>query len=341
MPFYFPVDTFCSTATAPLFHIAKHNGSPDPCCKDSDLKTCQKVNVDPKSLASQMDISILDMEFQFSNFIEPSSFAYKNNNGDEAVITLNKETGNMFASVKTDEGKSYGIEKCHTGHVWKEFDMDSIDSYEDRVIRPKLPTAPKLAKSSPAVDTTDNTTVVTYSVMFYFTPEFGADTADIPGFIDQVIAETNQGYINSQIPVRVAKFCIEEATMNDISNGVDAIKTFREMKLTSGMSRVDGYRALLNTADAAALLATDLNGCGVAYQSSKWDLDADAANGKTVSITKKSCAFSGYTFGHELGHNFGADHDPDTNPNYLYDYGHAHLIAPGEGLELETILCEV
>ena len=160
MPFYFPVDTFCSAATPPLFHIAKQNGSPDPCCKDSDLKTCQKVNVDPKSLASQKDISILDMEFQFSNFIEPSSFAYKNNNGDEAVITLNKETGNMFASVKTDEGKSYGIEKCHTGHVWKEFDMDSIDSYEDRVIRPKLPTAPKLAKSSPAVDTTDNTTVV-------------------------------------------------------------------------------------------------------------------------------------------------------------------------------------
>ena len=29
--------------------------------------------------------------------------------------------------------------------------------------------------------------------MFYYTPEFAAITEDIPGFIDQVIAETNQG----------------------------------------------------------------------------------------------------------------------------------------------------
>ena len=104
-----------------LFHIQRSNAQPDPCCEDSNLRTCQRVNVDQKTLASENDISILGKEYQFSNFIEPSSYAYKTANGDEAVITLNQETGNMFASVKTNDGKSYGIEKCHTGHVWKEF----------------------------------------------------------------------------------------------------------------------------------------------------------------------------------------------------------------------------
>ena len=36
-----------------------------------------------------------------------------------------------------------------------------------------------------------------------------------------------------------------------------------------------------------------------------------------------------YTFGHELGHNFGADHNPETDKNYVYEYGHGHLIAKG------------
>jgi hypothetical protein len=40
----------------------------------------------------------------------------------------------------------------------------------------------------------DNTTMVNYSIKFYYTPEFAKVTPDIPGFIAQIIAETNQGY---------------------------------------------------------------------------------------------------------------------------------------------------
>ena len=45
----------------------------------------------------------------------------------------------------------------------------------------------------------DTRTIVTYTVKVYYTPQFAATTADIDGFIDQVIQETNQGYINSQV----------------------------------------------------------------------------------------------------------------------------------------------
>ena len=44
-----------------------------------------------------------------------------------------------------------------------------------------------------AYDSTDNTTVVNYSIMLYYTPEVQANVADLDGFFDQVLAETNQG----------------------------------------------------------------------------------------------------------------------------------------------------
>ena len=51
----------------------------------------------------------------------------------------------------------------------------------------------------------DSTTVATYSLMLWYTPEFKNTfftEADMEAFINLVIEETNQGYINSQIPVR-------------------------------------------------------------------------------------------------------------------------------------------
>ena len=38
----------------------------------------------------------------------------------------NKKSGNIFGSLTTHDGKSFAIEKCHHGHVWKEFDVSSF-----------------------------------------------------------------------------------------------------------------------------------------------------------------------------------------------------------------------
>ena len=92
---------------------------------------------------------------------------------------------------------------------------------------------------------TDTDTIVTYSVMFYYTPDFATITANIADFIDLAISETNQGYINSNIPVRVAKHCIEKATINDVSSSSTMLSNFRAMKPLAD---------LRNTADSAALL---------------------------------------------------------------------------------------
>ena len=47
--------------------------------------------------------------------------------------------------------------------------------------------------------------------------------------MDQVLAETNTGYANSDIFVTVAKFCIEAATLNE-SDTSNLLHDFSNMK---------------------------------------------------------------------------------------------------------------
>ena len=52
---------------------------------------------------------------------------------------------------------------------------------------------------------TDTTTVVDFTVMVWYTPQFRAtfwSPEDMMVFIDLIFAEANQGFMNSNIPVR-------------------------------------------------------------------------------------------------------------------------------------------
>ena len=154
----------------------------------------------------------------------------------------------------------------------------------------------------------------TYSIMFYYTAEFAAATPNIEDFIDQVIAETNQGYANSEISITVTKLCQELATVPDQTDARALLREFKQMKGT--------VSELRNTADAAALLSVDISHCGMAYM-------ATATSGNTLSVTKKSCALGYYSFGHEVAHNLGASHNKEVTTNNNFDDGHAHLIEKG------------
>ena len=125
---------------------------------------CQSAAVDPELLLSKEDISILDTDLTFHSTIQPNGFVYKNSAGDEAVITFNQNTTTMFGSFKTHQDKSYAIEKCHHGYVWKEFNVTSFgEDVVQNISLPELPGVDKLAEDG----ATDTTTEYTYSVMFY------------------------------------------------------------------------------------------------------------------------------------------------------------------------------
>jgi len=200
--------------------------------------------------------------------------------------------------------------------VWIEFDVSSFkeDIATDR--------HSSLSKRILSIEELYDRSIATYSVMFYYTPEFETATADIDGFIDQIVDVTNQGYINTNIPVRIRKHCKEKATLSGHNVDVEQpdITIFKNMK--------GSISALTQTADAAALLVNSNKFyCGYANLFNKQ---------YAVSVTLKSCAIGVYTFAHEIGHNFGADHDPG-NSYGLISYGQGHLILPS-GSGYRTIM---
>ena len=130
----------------------------------------------------------------------------------------------MFGVLTTADGKSFAIEKCRKGHFWKEFDVSSFVQEDGLDINAEAQSPMKIDISDQdSFDraASDNETKVAYSVMFYYTADFEDLTEDIEGFIDQVVAETNQGYINSKVPLRVTKICVEKAATEEIRNHSD------------------------------------------------------------------------------------------------------------------------
>ena len=292
--------------------VSNTRRSSEACCKGRNLLSCHDAVVDPELLNTKEDIRLADVVVSFKSTVSPNGYVYQSPAGDEAVITFNAATGNMFGSFKTISGRSFAIEKCSSGHTWREFNVNSFKSDSAVDLGVKEATSRKVSELRKS-DTKDTTTPATYSVMFYYTAAFQAVTSDIPGYIDQVLAETNQGYANSQVPLTVTRFCIEAATIDEIEDSSDFIAAFRAMK---------DQEALRNTADSAALLSMDFSSCGVAYLNT-------IGSGWTISIATKDCALGYFSFGHELGHNMGLTHNKESSTNNNYPYGHGHLIEQG------------
>ena len=269
-----------------LVTLVQNTRSVEVCCREENLMSCVDVVVDPRLLA-EPQIDILGRLLTFSNKAGLHGSVFKTETGDEAVITYNPQTDSLFGSLKTSLGESYAIEKCHGGHVWKQYDVDSFGEHESEEDNEDLKVSKERKEKSESM-TGDREDIVTYSVMIYFTPAFAAITADIPNFVDQVITETNQGYINSQMPVRISLHCIEAATISEVQDGSSFLSNFKSMK--------GSLAKLRNSADCAVLLTDiyDSSKCGIGYLNSLY-------TGNTVSIARKSCALGYYTFGHEIG----------------------------------------
>ena len=171
----------------------------------------------------------------------------------------------------------------------------------------------------------DYETMVQYSIKFYYTPEFAAVTPDVEGFVSQVVTEINMGYINSEVPLEAYVLCTEEA--EELTEEPDARAQLFNFARMKGRGH-SALAAVRDTADTAVLLVADFanSTCGIGFV-------AGLKAGKTLSTVKKSCAWSYYSVGHEIGHNVGLDHDPDHASALPYPYGTGHHLESNDDEE--------
>ncbi|WP_149194765.1 M12 family metallo-peptidase [Luteimonas suaedae] len=138
---------------------------------------------------------------------------------------------------------------------------------------------------------------------------------DVVGFANLAVAESNQGYANSGVEVT-----LQLAGVYTIAYNSAGLSTDLSRFAGTSDGHLDAWHGTRNSiaADLNVLVVNNSSSCGVAY------LNANAAS--AFAVAHYSCTTGYYTFAHEIGHNFGAHHNPEAPANNTaYRYGHGYL----------------
>lgn len=145
---------------------------------------------------------------------------------------------------------------------------------------------------------------VTVRVMIVFSNAAATAVGNTTTKANLAISESNQSFANSGANVSFQLAGVYTANYTNSSFDTD-LSRFRGT--TDGY--LDSYHTTRNNiaADVAVLITTNTQYCGLGY------LNSNAAS--AFSVTAASCMTGYYSFAHEIGHNFGARHDPATDPS--------------------------
>lgn len=153
-------------------------------------------------------------------------------------------------------------------------------------------------------------------VLVNYTPAAKSTTGDILALIDLAIAETNQGYVNAGVNARVE--LAHAAQVNYTESGSNSTDRSRYASVDDRV--MDEIHAQRNSyaADVGMLLTDGNSACG------NGTIYASATSAFAAVTT--DCATGNYSFGHELGHLFGARHNPEEDSSTTpYTWGHGYL----------------
>lgn len=162
-------------------------------------------------------------------------------------------------------------------------------------------------------------------MLVVYTPAAASASSNIVGEIQLAISETNQAYLNSQIPHRVRLVGTSQISYTESNN----FCTGSSSDLSRLRGTTDGYmdtvHSLRNSvrADQVTLIVETGDACGCAYYmdpvSSSFESDA-------FSVVRRDCSTGYFSFGHELGHNMSAHHDCYVHSGLTpYYYGHGYV----------------
>lgn len=233
---------------------------------------------------------------------------------EETVLVV--RNGKVTGTVR-HEGRLYRIRAGADGsHGVAEIDQGKfpLDHVEPEYKQQLAQSAPAPAPSATFTPMLLATPVI--RVMVHYTPAARNTTGDMAALIDLAIAETNQGYINAGVNARVE--LAHAAPVNYSESGSNSTDRSRYADVDDRV--MDEIHAQRNTyaADVGVLMTEGNDGCG------NGTINASSTSA-FVAVTA-DCATGNYSFGHELGHLFGARHnveeDSSTSP---FAYGHGYL----------------
>lgn len=218
----------------------------------------------------------------------------------DAVYTIRPLTGGLHAIARVAGGRP---EHTDDFEAFVAQNRDAID--RDR------------AADVPA-EASHRNGLVEVDVLVAYTARVAVASADPYAFAQFAIAQSNATYAVSGIDVRLTLATAFESPTPETTLTSTDLTALQNMA-DGRFDEVHGVRDVYG-ADLVVLLGSGYTeACGRGY------LNPGATFG--FSVVEYGCAASGYTFAHEVGHNFGATHDPYvvTAPAYPYGQGSVDL----------------
>lgn len=137
---------------------------------------------------------------------------------------------------------------------------------------------------------------------------------DVQKAIDDAIEKANSTFINSGIDIRFVS-----AGVHNISNYQERDDWEVDRDAFFAHSGAKSRRRAVK-ADIGVLIVDSEGFCGEVQQ-----INASAAT--ALTMIEWSCLAGGYTLAHEVGHLFGAEHDPmNASRQPAYPYGHGYFV---------------
>ncbi|HEV8610593.1 MAG TPA: M12 family metallo-peptidase [Thermoanaerobaculia bacterium] len=240
-----------------------------------------------------------------------------NEPGSSVVLALVGQA--VTGNIRTQKGRFLQIRYLGEGiHSIREIDQSKFPQ-EAQPVRPK-PKPPGGA----AADTcnTDPASDIDALVVYTAAARTGAGGVDaIESAIYLAVAETNQSYLNSQVTQHLRLAHFEEVTYTESGS----INTDLDRLQDGADGFMDNVPTLRNTfaADTVSLITENAGACGLGFM---METVSNAFESAAYSVVKRTCATGNYSFGHELGHNMGADHDaPNATSTGPYPYNRGYV----------------
>lgn len=232
--------------------------------------------------------------------------------GNQVIMVKdgNTLTGNVHFA-----GEWYKIRPLRSGgHAVVRVDFSSMppDHPEEFADIPTYPMRPARQTKADTV----------YRVMVHWTSSAASASGNISALVDLAVAETNQGYVNSNVAIDVVLAHKSQVTYTQSGSFSTDLSRYR------GTS--DGYMDSIHTtrnsvaADVGLLVINNSSSCGLAS-----GIGSTAAT--AFADAHWDCITGYYSFGHEIGHLQSARHDPATDPStspYAYGHGYRKTTSP-------------
>ncbi|XP_059090627.1 coadhesin-like [Tigriopus californicus] len=260
------------------------------------------------------------------------TFIFKGPQDISSTIYIDSE-GAISGTLHDSSGRVYKVQVCGADcHVWIELDTNKFQdgplpqehhiseaSFQELALDRDTGLGSERVAMLVKKGSEDRTTIVNLSVKIYYTFEVEETTTNLEGFLQDVISETNLGYVNSQIPLRIFLHCTERYFHPEQTDAVSMLFDFRRYRATS--------KEVLGGADVAILIGLSFNSCGFAFSNNIVD---------PFAIVRKSCAQGYFSVGHEVAHIFGAQHNQEVTDRGYFPYGFGYLV--GGNTDARTIL---